>query len=103
MTAVQLELTITVTPREFNADAAAAVLSALRSARDHGSAEAALRANGVDLPGRGVLEGVSDELEALLACSAADSPLREALALGYLLAPRRPPGAVAEQANPRGS
>lgn len=73
-----------MTPRELNADAAAAVLSALRSARDHGSAEAALSANGIDLPRRGQLEGVSDEFEALIACSVTDSPFREALALGYL-------------------
>ena len=37
---------------------------------------------------------MSDDLEALLACSAADSPLREALALGYL---------AGASAHPRGS
>jgi DNA-binding NarL/FixJ family response regulator len=77
-----------------DANTATAVLSALRLAHEHGGAEAALRAAGIDLPAAERVEGLSAELGNLLGGSVADEPAGEALALGFLaghLAPRLHP------------
>jgi DNA-binding CsgD family transcriptional regulator len=63
---------------DFNANTATALLAALRLARRHGGAEAALRASGIDLPEAERAEGLNGELGNLRGGS------REALALGFL-------------------
>jgi hypothetical protein len=55
---------------KFPADTATALLAALRLAREHRSAAAALRAIGVELPHPERFEGLSDELAKLLGPSA---------------------------------
>jgi DNA-binding CsgD family transcriptional regulator len=69
---------------DFSPKSAAALLSALRLAYEHGGAEAALRAIGIELPEGDQFEGVADELENVIGGYATDARLREALALGFL-------------------
>jgi DNA-binding NarL/FixJ family response regulator len=69
---------------ELNTHTTAALVSALCSAREHGSADAALRAAGIELPESERIDGLSDELGDLLGRSGADEPVSEALALGFL-------------------
>ncbi|MEA2151454.1 MAG: hypothetical protein QOD69_3284 [Solirubrobacteraceae bacterium] len=63
---------------------ATAVLTALRLAGEHGGAESALRAAGVELSRLSQFAGLEDELQALVSASASDEAIREAVALGFL-------------------
>jgi DNA-binding CsgD family transcriptional regulator len=63
---------------------AAALLSALRLAREHGSAETALRSSGIDLPETERFEGLTGEVGEVIGASATDPAVAEALALGFL-------------------
>jgi DNA-binding CsgD family transcriptional regulator len=63
---------------DFNANTATALLAALRLARRHGGAEAALRATGIDLAEAERADGLQGEFGNLLGDSG------EALALGFL-------------------
>jgi DNA-binding CsgD family transcriptional regulator len=67
-----------------NASTATAVVAALRLAGEHGGAEAALRASGVELPQSQRFAGLSDEVGAVVGRSPSDAPVGEALALGFL-------------------
>ncbi|MEA2247973.1 MAG: hypothetical protein QOH46_2502 [Solirubrobacteraceae bacterium] len=69
---------------EFNANIATALLSALRLAQQHGGAQNALQAGGIDLPEAERFEGLSDEVGAVVGRSADDEAVGEALALGFL-------------------
>jgi DNA-binding NarL/FixJ family response regulator len=69
---------------DFNTNTATAILAALRIAIDHGGAEAALQATGIQLPETERFEGVSSDFGELLGASATDKPVSEALALGFL-------------------
>ena len=69
---------------KFPPDSASALLAALRLAREHGGAKAALRAIGVDLPEPERFEGMADEVAELLGASATDPAVAEAWALGFL-------------------
>jgi DNA-binding CsgD family transcriptional regulator len=76
----------------LDASTAAAVLAALRLARAHGGAEAALRAAGVELPQSHQFASLSADFRAVVGRSPGDAPVGEALALGFLagqLAARR--------------
>jgi DNA-binding CsgD family transcriptional regulator len=68
----------------FNSTAASALLAALRLAREHGSADAALQNTGIDLPDVARYEGLSQEIGGLPEDLQDGSPLSEALALGFL-------------------
>jgi DNA-binding CsgD family transcriptional regulator len=63
---------------------ASSVLWALRLAREHGSAEAALAAAGVELPDIDRFTGASTELSQLLSATTGETSVREALAVGLL-------------------
>jgi DNA-binding CsgD family transcriptional regulator len=69
---------------EFNANIATALVSALRLARQHGGAQAALQATGIDLPDAQRFEGLSDEVGTVVGRSGVDEAIGEALALGFL-------------------
>jgi DNA-binding NarL/FixJ family response regulator len=69
---------------DFNTNTATALLSALRLARDHGGAEQALRATGIDLPEAERFRGLSADLEEIVGSPETDQPVAEALALGFL-------------------
>ncbi|MDX6660083.1 MAG: hypothetical protein QOJ55_905 [Solirubrobacteraceae bacterium] len=64
----------------LDASTASALLSALRLAHEHGSAEAALAAAGIDLPEAGRLDASASGLGALTT----DESASEALAVGFL-------------------
>lgn len=68
---------------DINMDAAA-VIAALRCAREHGSATAALDQAGVRLPDARRFEGIESECLRLLGQSTLDNPVRQAIALGFL-------------------
>jgi DNA-binding CsgD family transcriptional regulator len=79
--------------------AAAAVLTALRLAGEHGGAEAALSKIGVELPRYEQFVGLADDLRAVVGRSAGDESVVRALALGFLagrLASRRPARTAAD-------
>ncbi|MEA2471728.1 MAG: hypothetical protein QOE38_2727 [Thermoleophilaceae bacterium] len=61
-----------------------ALLAALRLAREHGTAEAALRSSGIALSDTERFAGLSGALRDVLGDSGADHSLEEALALGFL-------------------
>ncbi len=63
---------------------AAAVIAAMRFAREHGGAAAALDGSGVTLPDAARLEGVEAEYLKLLGQPALSEPLRQGIALGFL-------------------
>lgn len=63
---------------------ASSVLWALGLAREHGSAEAALAAAGVELPDIGWFTGASAELSQLLSATTGETSVRETLAVGLL-------------------
>jgi DNA-binding CsgD family transcriptional regulator len=69
---------------DFDSRTATALMWALGLAREHCGAKAALRASGVDLPEAERFGGLAGEVEDLLGESAADAPVTEALALGFL-------------------
>jgi DNA-binding CsgD family transcriptional regulator len=63
---------------------ATALLGALRLAREHGGAEAALRSSGIDMRETEQFGGLSAEVEGLLGDSKSGASRGEAFALGYL-------------------
>src|SRR4051812_17237426 len=67
-----------------NASTAAAVLTALRLAGEHGGAAAALRATGVELPQSKRFAGLADEFGTVVGRSPSEESVGEALALGFL-------------------
>jgi DNA-binding CsgD family transcriptional regulator len=69
---------------DFHANTAAALLSALRLAREHGGARAALRAGGVGIPQAGRFHGLADEVAGVVGRSPGEDSIGEALALGFL-------------------
>ena len=77
---------------DFNANTATAILAALRLATEHGGADAALRATGIQLPDTDRFEGLSTDFGDVLGGLPPDESIGEALALGFLaghVAPRR--------------
>jgi DNA-binding CsgD family transcriptional regulator len=73
-------------PGAFNLETntASALLAALRPAREHGTAEAALRSSGIVLSATERFAGLSGEIREVLGDSGADHSIEEALALGFL-------------------
>jgi DNA-binding CsgD family transcriptional regulator len=71
-----------MTPSTTNT--ATAVLAALRIAREHGSAEAALRVSGIEMPDAERYDGLAGEFAKALGRATMDEPLGEAVALGFL-------------------
>jgi DNA-binding CsgD family transcriptional regulator len=69
---------------DFDPHTATALLAALRLAREHGGAEAALRAAGIDLAQTERFEGLSGDVGKLLARAGVDEGVVEVLALGFL-------------------
>jgi DNA-binding CsgD family transcriptional regulator len=63
---------------------ASALLAALRLAREHGGAGAALRSSGIDLPATERFEGLSEGLHEVLGAPRPGHSPEEALALGFL-------------------
>jgi len=63
---------------------AAAVIAALRFAREHGSATAALDETGLSLPDTTRFEGIESDCLRLLGQSTLDDPLRPGIAFGFL-------------------
>jgi two-component system nitrate/nitrite response regulator NarL len=66
---------------ERDANTATALVSALRLAREHGGADAALQALGIAIPDNGRFDGLADDVTRL---DGRTTTLREALALGFL-------------------
>jgi DNA-binding CsgD family transcriptional regulator len=69
---------------DFDPRTATALMAALRLAREHGGAAAALRASGIDLPETERFGGLSSDIGKLLRASGVNESVVEALALGFL-------------------
>lgn len=82
---------------DCNATPSSALVTALALAQEHGGAEAALRAMGLDLDGLERYDGVSDDLVRLVDGLAPAEALSQMLALGFLA------GRVAYRPRPRRS
>ena len=82
---------------DWNATPSSALVTALALAQEHGGAEAALRAMGLDLDGLERYDGVSDDLAQLVEGLTPAEALSQMLALGFL------GGRVAYRPRPRRS
>jgi DNA-binding NarL/FixJ family response regulator len=69
---------------DLNSNSGPALLWALRLAREHGGAAAALAAAGISMPEPEQLQGMPDDIEGLLGRPATDPSVSGALALGLL-------------------